>query len=119
MASIIQIFGVKKCQDTNKALRFFKERTIKIQFIDLAEKAISKGELESISRKIPLNNLIDIEGKQFKSRNLSYIIHDTETELLNDPLLFKTPVTRFGQEAAVGLSIDIWKKWINTLKDKK
>jgi arsenate reductase-like glutaredoxin family protein len=116
MASIIQIFGVKKCQDTNKALRFFKERSIKIQFIDLAEKAISKGELESISRKISIENLIDSEGKQYKTRNLSYIIHDIETELLNDPLLFKTPITRFGHEAAVGLTPEVWKKWINALK---
>ena len=119
MASIIQIFGVKKCSDTNKAIRFFKERSIKIQFIDLAEKAISKGELESISRKIPLETLIDIEGKQFKSINLSYIIHDTETELLNDPLLFKTPITRFGQDAAVGHTPEVWKKWINASKEKK
>ena len=112
MASIIQIFGLKKCNETNKALRFFKERGIKTQFVDLSEKALSKGELDSVSRKVPLEDLIDREGKQFKKRNLEYIIYDLESELLSDPLLFKTPITRFGKEAAVGAKPEIWKKWI-------
>jgi arsenate reductase (glutaredoxin) len=116
MPPTIQIFGVKKCQDTNKALRFFKERAIKTQFVDLAEKGVSKGELDSISRKIPHDQLIDKNGKQYKNRNLEYINHDIETELLNDPLLFKTPITRLGQEAAVGVTPDIWKKWIEKNK---
>ena len=70
MASQIQIFGIKKCSDTNKAIRFFKERGIKTQFIDLNEKAMSKGELESVKRTIPIEQLIDKEGKQYKKRNL-------------------------------------------------
>jgi len=59
MASMIKIFGTKKCSDTNKAIRFYKERGMKFQFIDLNEKAISKGELQSISINIPLEDLID------------------------------------------------------------
>jgi len=119
MATTIQIFGLKNCNDTNKALRFFKERQIKIQFVDLNEKAVSKGELESIARKVTLENLIDRNGKQFKKRNMEFMIFDLESELLEDPLLFKTPVTRFGKEAAIGLTPDIWKKWVQELKEGK
>ena len=112
MPSIIQIFGLKKCNETNKALRFFKERGIKTQFIDLSEKGLSKGELESVRIKIPLEQLIDKNGKRFKERNLEYMVYDIEFEALNDPLLFKTPITRFGKKAAVGYEPDIWKLWV-------
>ena len=114
MSSIIQIFGVKKCNDTNKALRFFKERNIKIQFVDLNEKAISKGELASIVKSIRLEQLIDTEGKEYKNKNLKYMKFDLEEELLNNPLLFKTPITRFGQKAAIGNTPEIWKKWVES-----
>jgi arsenate reductase (glutaredoxin) len=116
MASMIQIFGIKKCNDTNKALRFFKERNVKIQFIDLNEKGLSKGELESVKRKIPIEELIDKSGKQFKKRNMEYMLYDLESELLDDPLLFKTPITRYGREAAIGYTPEIWKKWILEIK---
>lgn len=112
MAPLIQVFGVKKCNDTNKALRFFKERAIRIQFIDLAEQPISKGELDSICKKIPMVELIDTQGKQYKKRQLQYMVFDLETELLEDPLLYKTPITRFGREAAIGVTPEIWKSWI-------
>lgn len=116
MAATIQIFGTKKCHDTNKAIRFFKERGIKIQFVDLNEKGMSKGELESVSRKIPLQELIDTEGKQYNKRNLKFMNYELENELLEDPLLLKTPVTRFGREAALGNKPEIWTKWINDSK---
>ncbi len=113
MAATIQIFGLKKCSDTNKAIRFFKERAIKTQFVDLNEKALSKGELDSISRKINLDDLLDKDGKQFKKRNLEFMTFDLYTELLNDPLLLKTPITRFGQLAALGNCPEIWKSWLD------
>lgn len=116
MASMIQVFGTKKCSDTNKALRFFKERGVKFQFIDLSEKAISKGELQSITRNNPIESLIDTEGKQYKLRNLKFMTYDLESELLNDPLLFRTPITRLAQESAVGVTPEIWKKWIEKVK---
>jgi arsenate reductase-like glutaredoxin family protein len=113
---MIQIFGVRNCTDTNKALRFFKERGIKIQFVDLSEKGLSKGELESVARKIPLEELIDKEGKQFKRRNLQFMLYDLQSELLDDPLLFKTPISRLGREAAVGHTPEIWKRWAKEAK---
>ncbi len=114
MASMIQVFGTKKCHETQKALRFFKERGIKTQFVDLVEKPLSKGELDSITRKIPLENLINKEGKHYKTRNLAYMLVDLEAELLYDPLLLVTPITRFGREAALGYQPEIWKIWLNS-----
>ncbi len=108
----IQIFGTKKCNDTKKAERFFKERGIKYHFRNLNEKGISKGELENIKRAIPLEELIDKNGKEFKKRNLQYMVYDTETELLENPLLFKTPVIRNGTKVTLGYQPEIWKQWI-------
>lgn len=108
----IQIFGTKKCSDTRKAERFFKERSIQFHFRDLNEKGISKGELDNISRKFPVEDLIDREGKQFRKRNLEYMTFDIEIELLEDALLFKTPIVRNGNEVTLGYEPDIWKDWI-------
>lgn len=116
MASMIQVFGTKKCSDTNKAIRFFKERAIKFQFIDLNEKEISKGELNSITKNISLEDLIDTEGKQFKKRNLQFMSYNLEEELLSDPLLFKTPITRLGNESVLGIDTEKWKNWIEKIK---
>ena len=108
----IQIMGTKKCRDTQKAERFFKERNIVYHFRDLSEKGISKGELENIKQVIPMDELIDKEGKQFKKRGFEYMVYDIETELLKDALLFKTPVVRNGRLATVGYQPELWKEWI-------
>jgi arsenate reductase-like glutaredoxin family protein len=113
---VIQIFGTKKCRDTQKAIRFFKERSIQIHFVDLADKGISPGELRNISRSIPVAELIDREGKQFRKRNLQYMKFNIEDELLDDPLLFKTPIVRFKQKAAIGYRPDIWQEWAREIK---
>ncbi|MFC2132993.1 arsenate reductase family protein [Bacteroidota bacterium] len=109
----IQIFGTKKCSDTRKAERFFKERRIEFHFRDLNEKGISKGELDNIRRKFDLEDLIDKEGKQFKKRNLQYMTFKIEEELLEDALLFKTPIVRNGKEVTLGYDTDTWTDWIN------
>ncbi len=108
----IQIFGTKKCSDTRKAERFFKERRIQFHFRDLNEKGISKGELDNIGRKFSVEDLIDRDGKQFRKRNLEYMTFDTENELLEDALLFKTPIVRNGNEVTLGYEPQIWKAWI-------
>ena len=107
----IQIFGTEKCQDTRKAQRFFKERGIPFQYIDLTMKGFSKGELSSVKSVIGIENLIDKDGKEYARRNLKYLTHDIEEELLNHPLLFKTPIVRNGSRATVGYMPDIWKEW--------
>jgi arsenate reductase-like glutaredoxin family protein len=108
----IQIFGTKKCKDTQKAERFFKERRIPFHFRNLTEKGIAKGELENIKRTVPLDELFDEKGKQFRKRNLEFMVYDKEEELLNDPLLCKTPIVRNGKFATVGNQPDVWTEWI-------
>lgn len=109
----IQIFGTKKCSDTKKAERFFKERGIKFHYRELSEKGISKGELDNIKRIYEPEDLIDKAGKQFRKRNLEYMTYNTEEELLEDPLLFKTPIVRNGLKVTIGYAPDEWKSWIN------
>ncbi len=108
----IQILGTKKSNDTKKAERFFSERGIKYYFRDLTEKGLAKGELDNICRVIPIDDLIDKEGKEYKNRGMAYIVFNPEEELLNDPLLLKMPVVRNGSLATIGFKPEIWKEWI-------
>ncbi len=109
----IQIFGVKKCFDTQKAERYFKERKIKYQFIDLNQKALSKRELESVRAAVGLKNLIDEKSKEYVKLNIAQIRSDSVKEelLLNNPKLYKTPIVRNGKQASVGYVPDIWATW--------
>lgn len=108
----IQIFGTKSCRDTQKAERFFKERRIDYQFRDLNIKGISKGEYENISRIIPVDELIDKEGKEFKRKNLAFMKYDTEEVLLENSLLYRTPIVRNGKLVTIGFQPQVWEKWI-------
>ena len=105
---MIQIFGTKKCKDSAKAVRFFKERNIKFHFVDLAEKGISKGELQNISKIIPLPDLIDTDSKEYGRLNLKYMKFDIEEELLAHPLLIKTPIVRSGKKISCGSDPQAW-----------
>ncbi len=107
----IQIFGVPKCQDTRKAERYFKERRIPFQLIDLTRKGMSKGELDRVAAVVGLEQLIDTNGKQYQKRNLKYLVHDIREELLNDPLLLTTPIVRNGSKATVGYHPEVWEGW--------
>ena len=110
----IQIIGTKSCQDTRKAERYFKERRIPYQFRDLKEKGLSEKELNRIAQKVDPDDLLDREGKQFKKRQMEYMVFDTKEELLEDPLLLKTPIVRNGKyEVAVGHQPDRWQQWID------
>lgn len=109
----IQIFGVKKCFDTKKAERYFKERKIKYQFIDLNEKALSKRELQSVRASVDINELINIKAKEYKSLNIEQIRNNNVKEeiLLNNPKLYKTPIVRNGKQATVGYVPEVWGNW--------
>lgn len=109
----IQIFGKKKCFDTKKAERYFKERKIKYAFIDMNEKGISKGELNSVKNSISLNELINEKSKDYKSSNIDKIrSSDMKIEiLLKNQSLIKTPIVRNGKDATVGYKPEIWKEW--------
>ncbi|MGH4051286.1 MAG: arsenate reductase family protein [Clostridium sp.] len=109
----IQFFGTKKCFDTKKTQRYFKERNIKYQFIDLTIKGLSKGELNSVKNAVGLNNLINTKAKDYKKLNLDQIRgEETKVEiLLNNPQLFNTPIVRNGKEATVGYLPEVWTTW--------
>lgn len=110
----IQIFGVSKCAETRKAQRFFKERGIRFQFVDLAEKGLSKGELRSVAAKTPLERLLDRSSPRFAAKGLTHAWLDAtkiEGLLLEDPLLFRTPIVRNGKDATVGYCPEVWKTW--------
>lgn len=109
----VQIFGLKKCFNTQKTERYFKERKIKYQFIDLNQKGLSKGELESVKQTIGLNDLIDQKSKDYNRLNLNRIGSASMRAdiLLNNPQLYKTPIVRNGKLATVGYEPEIWKEW--------
>ncbi|AOR24095.1 arsenate reductase family protein [Clostridium taeniosporum] len=109
----IQIFGIKKCFDTKKAERYFKERRIKFQFIDLMEKGISKGELNSVLNSVSINHLINSKCKDYSKLNLNNIRStDIKKEIvLKNPKVITTPIVRNGKEATVGYNPDVWNNW--------
>ena len=109
----IQIFGKKKCQNTRKAERFFKERGIKFQSVDILQKGLSKGEFRSVSQAVGgLENLIDEKGKDYS--HIAYLLDEAKEEkLMEMPSLYKTPIVRNGKSATVGYEPDIWKSWLS------
>jgi arsenate reductase len=109
----IQVFGTKKGFDTKKAERYFKERRIKYQFIDLSVKGLSKGELESVKAAVGLNNLIDSESREYERLNIGKLSNGSVKEeiLLNNPKLYKTPIVRNGKKSTVGFDPEVWKDW--------
>ncbi len=109
----VQIFGTKKCQDTRKAERYFKERGIQYQFVDLTVRGLSRGELDRVAAAVGLDNLIDKDGKEYARRNLKYIVHDVAEVLLASPLLLKTPLVRDGARATLGYCPDVWGGWLD------
>ncbi|WP_026656029.1 arsenate reductase family protein [Butyrivibrio sp. AE3003] len=110
----IQIFGTKKCNDTKKAERFFKERGIKIQFIDMKEKGMSKGELTSVaSTNGGIMGMINPDAKDKDAVALMQYIADEDKleKLLENQHIIKTPVVRNGKQSTLGYQPDVWKKW--------
>ena len=109
-----QIFGTKKSADTRKAERFFKERGIKYQFIDLKEKSLSKGEFASVKQAVGgLDKLIDENSKDKDTLALiKYIAdEDKEEKILENQQILVQPIVRNGKKATVGYQPDIWKSW--------
>lgn len=110
----IQIFGKTKCFDTKKAERYFKERGIKYQLIDLAQKGMSRGEFNNVKQAVGgYEKLIDEKAKDKDTLVLiKYLAEeDREEKLLENPKLFKTPIVRDGKKATVGYKPEIWKGW--------
>lgn len=110
----IQIFGTSKCFDTKKAERYFKERRIAFQRIDLIKFGMSGGEFDSVLRAVGgIDNLINWDSKSPTLDLLRYTddICTKEDKVFDDPRLMKTPVVRCGKKATVGYCPEVWTKW--------
>mgnify|MGYP001202557586 FL=1 len=108
----IQIFGKKKCFDTKKAERFFKERGVKYQRVDILDKGLSKGELRSVVSSVgSLEALLDEEAKEYAM--IKYLVaSQREEKLLDTPSVYKTPIVRNGKKATIGYAPETWKAWL-------
>ena len=110
----IQIFGTKKCFDTKKAQRYFKERGIRFQMIDLEEKEMSRGEFDNVCRALGgWQQLVDPNAKDKQTLALLEALVDWQQEdkLFENQQLFLTPIVRNGRKATVGYQPDVWKTW--------
>ena len=107
----IQVFGLKKCRETQKAERYFKERKIPFHFVDLREKGLSKGELEKVKATVGIDKLLNRDGKEYSRLSMQYIVHNREEMMLKYPLLLNTPIVRNGLQATVGYCPEIWQTW--------
>ena len=111
---MVQIFGTKKNSDSRKAERFFKERGIKTQFVDMKEKGLSKGEFQSVLRAVGgLEQMID---ENCKDKDLLALIkyiaeEDRAEKVLENQEVLKLPIVRNGKKATVGYQPEVWKGW--------
>lgn len=110
----IQIFGTKKCKDTRKAERFFKERGIKFQFVDINEKGMSRGEFNSVARANGgIDAMINWDSKDKDTLALLKYSREEDKQdiILDNPRLIRTPAVRNGKQSTLGYQPDIWKNW--------
>ena len=108
----IQIFGTSKSFNSKKAERWFKERRIKYQYIDLPSKGLSPREYQSVKQKVGLEALINTKCRAYEEEYMAYITPEArEEKLLLYPELFNAPIVRNGKEATVGYCPEIWATW--------
>jgi arsenate reductase len=111
----VQVFGTQKNQETRAALRFWSERRVKVHFVDLNERAASKGELQRFIQKFGVTALIDRESKRYAALGLGASRMSDErwtTLLTEEPLLLAQPLTRAGVKLTIGRAETEWKAWI-------
>lgn len=117
----VQLFGTQKNQDTRRALRFWSERRVKVHFVDLKERAASKGELQRFVQKFGLTALIDKTAKRYQELGLGASRLSDErwlTMLSEEPLLLQQPLTRFGGKLTLGVAESEWAGWVESERAK-
>ena len=110
----IQIFGAKKCFDTKKAERWFKERGKKYQLIDMKEKGMSRGEFDSVKQAVGgVESMINESAKDKQTLTLMKYLtdRDREEKLFENQQLIKTPIVRCGKKAIIGFFPEEWSDW--------
>ena len=113
----VQIFGVKKNAETRKALRFFAERRVKAHFVDLQERAASRGELTRFAQKLGVSALVDVTSKRFDDLGLRTARYGDERWLqilVDEPFILKMPLVRHGNALTIGAAETTWKSWLAT-----
>lgn len=107
----IQVFGKSKCFDTKKALRYFAERSIPVQNIDITEKGLSRGEFDSVVKALGgVQNIVDRRGKDYAS--VAYLAdEDVSQKVFENQNLLITPIVRNGSQATAGCKPEIWEVW--------
>src|SRR5215218_618590 len=113
----VQIFGVKKSADTRKALRFFAERRMRTHFVDLQERAASRGELTRFAQKFGISELIDQTSRRYGELGLRTARYGDERWmeiLVDEPMLLKLPLVRRGNALTIGAAEETWKSWLAT-----
>jgi arsenate reductase-like glutaredoxin family protein len=112
----VQVFGTQKCRETRKAERYFKERRVPFQAIDLAEKGLSPGELRAVAARVGgVEALIDREGKRYVNKGLKHSAPTgprIEQLLLEDALLLRTPIVRSNAGCTIGYQPEVWGSWL-------
>ena len=111
----VQIFGVKKNAETRKALRFFAERRMKTHFVDLQERAASRGELTRFAQKFGVPALVDESARRFSELGLRTARYGDDRwleVLIDEPLILKMPLVRHGTALTIGASETTWKSWL-------
>ena len=110
----IQIFGKNKCFDTKKAERYFKERRIKYQLVDVLKYGLSGKEFDAVLKGIGgINHLIDWDSKQPDVTLMKYMddIVAKEDKVFDNPKLMRTPIVRNGKQVTVGFCPEVWASW--------
>jgi arsenate reductase (glutaredoxin) len=113
----VQIFGVKKSAETRKALRFFAERRMRTHFVDLQERAASRGELTRFAQKFGISALVDQGSRRYGELGLRTARYGDERWmeiLVTEPLLLKMPLVRHGNALTIGAAEETWKSWLVT-----
>lgn len=111
----VQVFGTKKSADTRHALRFFAERRVKVHFVDLQERAASRGELQRFAQRFGVAALVDRESRRFAELGLGAASLSDErwlARLVDDPLLLRQPLVRWQQRLTLGRDEATWREWV-------
>ena len=111
----VQIFGARKNAETRKALRFFAERRMKTHFVDLQERAASRGELTRFAQRFGVAALVDAESRRFSELGLRTARYGDERWLeilVDEPLMLRMPLVRHGHALTVGAAETTWKSWL-------
>ena len=116
----VQLFGRRASRDTQRALRFFRERRIDVSFVDVARKPPAPAELRRFAQRLGTAALLDTEGKRYRESGLAWMrLDDDETleRVLAEPALLRLPLVRFGNEVTAGVDEAAWRTWAEAIRE--